>query len=136
MFYIAKKTQFEQIVGLDAEFKEQSKDVVCELEKVNMIEGLDKVLEEIESTPSIHKKLLRLYKAGTYKDLNKDSLYRMQSVAKSLDLNLKISNDGKILLENKEDIETALKLLAEFYKEGKVFGRIYGTYAGKQISLN
>ena len=81
-FYIAKKTQFEQIIGLEEEFKEQAIVVVDELAATNMIDGADVLKNEILANPSIHKKLVRLSKIGNYKDLDAKAIRAMQKICK------------------------------------------------------
>lgn len=132
-FYIAKKTQFEQIVGLEEEFKQQASDVISELEATNMIEGLEILAKQIESNPSIHKKLVRLSKIGNYKDLDAKILKTMQKVCKLHGDKLKVK-DGKLFIEDESDIDLALKMLADYYKRGEVSGKAYGTFAGKQLA--
>lgn len=132
-FYIAKKTQFEQIVGLEEEYKQQATDVITELGSTNMIEGLDVVAQEIENNPSIHKKLVRLSKIGNYKGLDPKTIKKMQKICKKYGEQLKVSKDGKLLIEDENDITLTLKVLADYYKLGEVSGKAYGTYAGKQL---
>ncbi len=132
-FYIAKKTQFEQIVGLEEEFKQQAADVITELEATNMIEGLEIMAKQIESNPSIHKKLVRLSKIGNYKDLDAKTIKIMQKVCKLHGDKLKVKN-GKLFIEDEGDIDLALKMLADYYKRGEVSGKAYGTFAGKQLT--
>ncbi len=131
-FYIFKKTNFEQITGLTEEFKVEAETVVSELIQTNMIEGVEIIEEEVANNPSIHKKLVRLQKLGNYQNMTTESLLRMKEVAEIFGETLK-SKNGKILIEEKKDIETALKILCDYYKEGKVSGKDYGTYAGKQF---
>ena len=132
-FYIAKKTQFEQIVGLEEEFKQQAADVISELEATNMIEGLEIMAKQIESNPAIHKKLVRLSKIGNYKDLDAKTIKTMQKVCKLHGDKLKVKN-GKLFIEDEGDIDLALKMLADYYKRGEVSGKAYGTFAGKQLT--
>ncbi len=132
-FYIAHKTQFEQIVGLEAEFKEQATDVVTELENTKMIEGLEIMSAQIESNPAIHKKLVRLYKLGNYRELTPKIIKKMEAVAKEFEDKLKTKN-GKLHIEDEADVDLVLKMLAEYYKEGKIFGKFYGTYSGKVLT--
>ena len=131
-FYIFKKTNFEQITGLTEEFKIEAETVVSELIQTNMIEGVDIIAEEVANNPSIHKKLVRLQKLGNYQNMTTESLLKMKEVAETFGETLK-SKNGKILIEEKKDIDTALKILCDYYKEGKVSGKDYGTYAGKQL---
>lgn len=58
----------------------------------------------------------------------------MQKVCKKYGDNLKIK-DGKLHIEDAEDIELALKMLADYYKKGEVSGKAYGTYAGKELAV-
>jgi hypothetical protein len=131
-FYIAKKTQFEQIVGLEEEFREQATNVVSELEATDMIEGLDIISSQIAVNPSIHKKLARLARIGNYKDLDEKTVKKMQRVCKQYGDKLKVK-DGKLFIEDESDIDIALKMLADYYKRGEVSGKAYGTFAGKQL---
>lgn len=133
IFYIAKKTQFEQIVGLEEEYKQQATEVITELGSTDMIEGLDIVANEIEKNPSIHKKLVRLSKIGNYKTLDLKVIKKMQKICKKYGEQLKVNKDGKLLIEDEKDITLTLKVLADYYKLGEVSGKAYGTYAGKQL---
>jgi hypothetical protein len=133
-FYIAKKTQFEQIIGLEEEFKEQALVVVTELAATGMIEGVEILENEISTNPAIHKKLVRLSKLGNYKSIDAKTIKKMQKVCKKYGDNLKIK-DGKLHIEDVSDIELALKMLADYYKQGEVSGKAYGTYAGKELAI-
>tara|TARA_R110000868_G_scaffold163179_1_gene395318 strand:+ start:2444 stop:3514 length:1071 start_codon:yes stop_codon:yes gene_type:complete len=131
-FYIAKKTQFEQIVGLEEEFKQQATHVIAELLATAMILGLEILAKQIDTNPSIHKKLVRLSKIGNYKDLDEKIIKQMQKICKQYGDNLKLK-DGKLFIEDENDIDLALKMLSDYYKRGEVSGKAYGTFAGKQL---
>ncbi|KZE74328.1 hypothetical protein AV926_02075 [Myroides marinus] len=131
-FYIVKKTQFEQIIGLEEEYKHLANEVVVELASTKMIEGLEIIEKQINENPSIHKKLVRLTKLGNYKDLNLEIINKMQEICKKYGETLKLK-DGKIFIEDENDITLTLKVLADYYKLGEVSGKAYGTYAGKQL---
>jgi hypothetical protein len=132
-FYIVKKTQFEQIVGLDEEFRIQASKVIAELEASNMIEGINILSSQIEVNPSIHKKLVRLSKTANYKDLNAKIINNMKDVCSQYGINLKLK-DGKLFIEDESDIDLTLKMLADYYKRGEVSGKAYGTFAGIQLN--
>jgi hypothetical protein len=132
-FYIAKKTQFEQIVGIEFEFKIQANEVIAELEATNMIVGLEIMAKQIENNPSIHRKLVRLSKIGNYKNLDAKIIKKMEKICKQYGDKLKVK-DGKLQIENESDIDLALKMLADYYKRGEVSGKAYGTFAGKQLT--
>ncbi len=134
-FYIAKKTQFEQIVGLEEEYKAQAREVIKELEDTKMIEGLEVLKKQIDENPSIHKKLVRLSKIGNYRELDTKVIKQMQKVCKSHGDNLKLK-DGKLFIEDEKDIDLALKMLGDYYKRGEVSGKAYGTFAGKPLQIS
>ena len=134
-FYIARKTQFEQIVGLEEEFKIQATEVVAELGGTAMIEGLNHVAGQVESNPAIHKKLVRLGKIGNHRDLDTTTIGKMVNVCAKYGDSLKTTQEGKLLIEDEKDIDLVLKMLSDYYKRGEVSGKAYGTFAGKQISI-
>ena len=41
--------------------------------------------------------------------------------------------DGKLNIEEENDVELVLKMLADYYKVGEVSGKNYGTFAGKEV---
>ncbi|WP_430406293.1 Kiwa anti-phage protein KwaB-like domain-containing protein [Fluviicola sp.] len=132
VFYVAKKTQFEQIVGLEEEFKELAKEVVDKLANTKMIIGIDFMITKIEKHPPIHKKLVKLSRIGNYELLDISTIRKMQKVCKQFGDELK-TKDGKLLIENDQDIDLTLKMLSDYYKRGEVSGKAYGTFAGKQL---
>lgn len=134
-FYIIKKANFEQIVGLQEEFKEQATSVVNEMKQSQMFEGLEKIDEEIDKNPSIHKKLVRIAKIGSYREITPQIIKKMEKVCKRYGSKLNIKN-GKLVIEEKEDIEVLLKMLADYYKTGDVSGKPYGTFSGKWLKIS
>ncbi|MBR0573523.1 MULTISPECIES: Kiwa anti-phage protein KwaB-like domain-containing protein [Pasteurellaceae] len=130
-FYILHKGYFEQIIGLQEEYKEESKVVVKELEDSGVIKGLELVKEEIEKTPAIHKKLVRIRKIGNHKDID---INKAKEVAEKYGIEIKIENN-QIQIINNKDIENVLKILSDFYKTGEISGKSYGTYSGKQLTV-
>ncbi len=131
-FYIIKKAYFEQIVGLQEEYKEEAKKVVEKLTKTDLINGIDFIERKIEENPSIHKKLVRISRIGNIDTLNAKSIRKMKSVSKKYGYDLKVK-DGKISIEEEKDIDLVLKMLADYYKIGEVSGKNYGTFSGKEV---
>lgn len=132
-FYIIQKTQFEQITGIVEEFKERAKSVIKELENTDMIVGLDLLAKQVEDKPALHKKLVRLQKLNNYQNLNKKGIDRMVKIAKKYGGKLKKDKNGKLLIENEQDIELTIKVLVDYYKTGDFSKKPYGTFSGKQI---
>lgn len=131
-FYVIKKTNFEQILGLQDEYKEEAKNVVLELKSTGRIDGLEIIEEKIESNPAIHKKLVRISRIGNYRTLNDKVITKMKTVCRKYGVKLNVK-DGKLAIEEEKDIDTILKMLADYYKTGEVSGKAYGTFAGKEL---
>ena len=132
IFYIMRKTQFEQIVGLQEEFKIQAYEVIDDLEGMNIIDDISFLRSQLDANPYLHKKFVRLSKIGNYKEVDGKLIKKMKDVAKKFGHKLKLKNN-KIIIEDNVDLNMTLKLFADYYKEGVVSGKSYGTYAGKQI---
>jgi len=132
IFYILKKGYFEQIVGLQEEYKDEAKKVVQELHKMNFIVGLDLISKQIENKPAIHKKLVRISRIGNYRNIDEKTVKKMQSVCKKFGDKL-IVEDGRLQIKEDSDVDVILKMLADYYKTGEVSGKAYGTYAGKEL---
>lgn len=132
IFYIAQKQKFEQIIGLEEEYKTQALQIVEDLKATLMIDGTEIIKAQIESNPAIHKKLVRLSKLNGFDSLNEKSINKMKTVAKKFGEKLKIK-DGKLQIEDEADIDLALKMLAEYYKEGMITGKAFGTWSGKEL---
>lgn len=131
-FYVIKKTNFEQILGLQDEYKEEAKNVVLELKSTGRIDGLEIIEEKIESNPAIHKKLVRISRIGNYRTLNDKVITKMKTVCRKYGVKLNVK-EGKLAIEEEKDIDTILKMLADYYKTGEVSGKAYGTFAGKEL---
>lgn len=135
IFYIIKKGNFEQIIGLQEEFKEEAIRVVEKMEETNMIVGLELIKDKIETNPAIHKKLVRISKIDNYRSITPQVIKKMSKVCKKYGdiLNIK---DNKLSIEADKDIDVILKMLADYYKTGDVTGKAYGTFAGKALISN
>lgn len=88
----------------------------------------------VENKPSVHKKLLKVEKVGGYKELTPQTLKRMKSICKKYGDELPLQGD-KLSIENEEDIDTILKVFADYYKIGEISNKPYGTYSGKELNV-
>lgn len=131
IFYILQKHQFETLVGLAEDFQEQANLVVNELQQLDKIVGLEHVTNAINTNTAIHKKLVRLKKLQNYAELNDRMIAKMKQAAKAEKYKLKTNAEGKIIIDNSKDVDMVIKLLCDYYKQGVVTGKNYGTYAGK-----
>lgn len=134
IFYILHKNMFESLVGLAEDFKEQAISIVDNLSATNKFIGLEYIINEIDNNTAIHKKLIRLKKVANYEKIDKNMISKMKKAAKTEQYLLKTNEDGRIIIEDVKDVNMVIKLLCDYYKQGMVFGKSYGTYAGKMFS--
>ena len=131
-FYVIKKANFEQIVGLQEEYKEKAFEVAENMINSGNFIGGEKLKELIEKKPSIHKKLIKVEKLGGYKNLSSKKIKSMQKVLKKYGDTLPLKDD-KLSAESEENIDIILKALGDYYKIGEISGKPYGTFAGKEL---
>lgn len=132
-FYILNKKPFEKMVGLEAEFKQQAEVAVVDLLKTDKFIGLEHITKEIENNTAIHKKLMKLKRLSNYGNITKVMIANMKRAGKKEKYLLKVSDDGRITIEDKNDVDMVIKLLCDYYKEGVVTGKSYGTFSGKVL---
>ena len=131
-FYVLKKVYFEQIIGLQEEFKEKAKEIAAEMINSGSFIGGDKLNELIEKKPSIHKKLIKVGKLGGYKNITAQSIKLMKKICTEYGDTLPISGD-KLSIDTEEQLDVILKALGDYYKIGEISGKAYGTFAGKEL---
>lgn len=130
-FYVFKKGSFEQIVGLEEEFLENAKNVLTVLRGTDLIEGLDILEEKILESKGLLQTLASISKKGNHSNLDSDEINKMKQVLMRFEgKDLKLNSHGKILIEDSSDIKTFAKLLNDFYKQGMISGKFYGTNSG------
>lgn len=129
-FYVLKKFYFEQLVGLQEEYKKRAEDVATSISKHQCFGDIKLLTDKIETKVSIHKKLMKLEKLGNLNSLTSKNIKKLETLGKKkkAPINLK---DGKIQFETEEDIDNVIKLLCDYFKTGDYSGKPYGTYAGK-----
>ena len=131
-FYVIKKSNFEQIIGLQEEYKMKAHEVADNMISSGYFIGGEKLKELIENKPSIHKKLIKAEKIGGYKNISDKMLKTMKKVCKKYGENLPIQ-DNKLSIESEENIDTILRALGDYYKIGEISKKPYGTFAGKEL---
>ena len=131
-FFVLKKGYFEQIVGLQEEYKEQAKVIVGKLLSSNMLIGGEHLNQLVENKPSVHKKLIKIEKIGYYERLDFKAIKKMTRISKQHGVTLKVQDD-KLIIEKEEDVDALLKVLGDYYKKGEVSGKSYGTFSGKEL---
>ena len=131
-FYILRKVPFEQIVGIQEEFKEKALEVVSQLESTNRIEGLSILRDKVNTGTGLHKKLAKIAKNGGIPELTTATLSKMQQIGRTHGNPINIKDD-KIQIESEADLDSIIKMLGDYYKIGEITGKSYGTFAGKVL---
>lgn len=129
-FFVLKKFYFEQLVGLQEEYKKRAEEIANSMANHECFGDVSQLTERIDKKYDIHRKLIKLEKLGNLATLNPKKLKQLEKLGnkKKAPINIK---DGKILFEKPEDIDNAIKLLCDYFKTGDFSGKPYGTYAGK-----
>lgn len=130
VFYILRKHYFEQILGLQEEFKKKAECIATDIKNHSCFGETDLLSAKIESSPSIHKRLMKLEKLGSLRVLDEKGLKKLERLGKTKKAPINIKNN-KIVFETDDDIENTIKLLCDYYKTGDYSGKSYDTYAGK-----
>lgn len=135
-FLILRKSGFEQIVGLEEEFKQAANDVLDIIRRTSLIEGIEHIEGQLKESRSLMKTLSNIGKKGNHQNFNQSELKKMQKVLQTFEgKDLKFTDEGKLLLEDKNDVSYFIKLLNDYYKQGVVSGKFYGTNSGQLLSL-
>ena len=132
-FYVLKRMYFEQIIGLQEEYKERAKEIANELISCGNFIGADKLNEMIEKKPSIHKKLIKVGRIGGYKELTLQKIKNIKKICGKYGDRLPIVNN-QLSLNSEEDLDIILRAFGDYYKIGEISGKPYGTFAGKELN--
>ena len=133
-FFVFSKGNFETILGLEEEYKENAEDVITTLEKTNLIEGIDLIKESSKINKNLLKTLASIAKKQNHSSFNVNEIDKMKKVLKRMEnKDLKVTQENKIKLEDNSDLQGFLKLLNDFYKQGLVTEKYYGTNSGAII---
>ena len=134
-FLILRKTGFEQIVGLEEEFTEAASGVIETIAKTELVEGIELLETAITEKRSLLKTLSNIGKKGTHSTFDNDEIQKMKDALNAFEgKELKLSCEGKVVLENADDVNYFVKLLNDYYKQGVVSGKYYGTNSGQIIA--
>ncbi len=133
-FLILRKAAFEQIVGLEEEFIQSAKDVISIIKDADLVVGIEQIENNLNTSRSLLKTLSSIGKKGNHTGFDKNELDKMKNVLKRFEgIELKTNPEGKLILENPNDAAYFIKLLNDYYKQGVITGKFYGTNSGQPI---
>jgi len=136
-FLILAKSGFEQIVGLEEDFMEAADEVIDVLKETNLIDGLEHIESNLKGSRALLKTLANICKKGNHTTFDASEIQKMKDTLLRFEQkDLKVSASGKLVIEDKNDVTDFIKLLNDFYKQGIVTGKFYGTNSGQVIESN
>jgi len=131
IFYIVSKDNFEEIVGLEEEYREEAKIVADKISNNNLISLNYNLLNEIEERNRFIRKLAKI--KDEIDNLDADRIKRMQSVAKQFKQKFKVDKKGKIVINDSDDLDVVVKLLDDYFLESHQTGKKYGASVKKEM---
>lgn len=136
-FLVFRKSSFESIVGLEDEFSEAANDVLNTIKSTDLVEGIEHIESQLTESRALLKTLSNIAKKGHHHNLNPNEIEKMKVVLKTFEgKDLKLTEQGKLLLEDKKDVGDFVKLLNDYYKQGMVSGKFYGTNSGQMLAIS
>lgn len=136
-FLILAKSGFEQIVGLEEDFLEAANEVITSLQETDLIEGVEHISENLKGSRALLKTLANIGKKGNHSTFDSNEIIKMKDTLKRFEnKDLKMSATGRLIIEDKDDVADFIKLLNDYYKQGVVTGKFYGTNSGQVIESN
>lgn len=131
IFYIVSKDNFEEIVGLHEEYREEANFVAEKIMKNPLINANYDIKSAIEDKNRFIRKLAKITKE--IDKLNKTRIQKMMDVAKKFNQNFIIDTNGKIKIENENDLDIMIKLLDDYFLESHQTGKKYGASVKKEM---
>ena len=104
------------------------------LSDLELIEGLDTIRTEIMKSPNVRKRLARISEDPRLQNLNRAQVKKMGALAREYSYKLKVNAAGKIVLEDKADVDLLIKLLNDYFVKSDLTGTKYGSFAKKTIT--
>ena len=133
-FYIFKKNTFENMLGLEEEYKANAEEIIEDLEMNDVIDGMDIFQEKVKSSKRLLKKMANISRSGNHKNIDSQRIENMKGITHRLDLELEFTEDDKIKVENKKDAKILVKMLDKYYLECMQTHELYGSFAKKSLA--
>lgn len=131
-FFVFHKKSFENLAGLDDEYKAMALEMLEELAENDFVSGINLLLDEAGKSPIVAKQLARISKAQGHRNIDQNRISKMQEICSSLGLNLKVE-DGKIVVDDLNDAKLLIRLLDQYYLSCMQTGDAFGSHAKKKL---
>jgi len=129
-FYIIQKNNFEELVGLESEYREEAKQVADKIMKSPKISLNFNLIDEIEKKNRFIRKLAKIKDEVDSIDIGR--IRKMQETATLFKLTFAIKS-GKIIINDEKELDIVIKLLDDYYLLSQQTGKKYEASVKKEI---
>lgn len=131
VFYVVSKDNFEEIVGLQEEYRTEAKSVAEKIMQNPMISVGYDISAGIENKNRFIRKLTKV--KDEIDKLDKARINKMEEVARKFGQKLNLDKSGKIRIDNDEELDIMIKLLDDYFLESYQTGKKYGASVKKEM---
>jgi hypothetical protein len=132
-FYIINKAQFEQIAGIEEDFAAVALSAVESVAQSELFQGLDLVIARMSQSSRLMKRLANLTAVEGLTEVSAERLERMKVIADRFKLSFRRDADGRVLIENQDDLDAVVELLEDFYVQSEQTGFDYGSRTKRRV---
>lgn len=133
-FYIFDKKHFEQIVAIEEEFRKVADSVMKLAVDAEIVGDLTPVQDILDNDTAVHKKLYQLGSVLKEEKISPVRLRKMQAVAKSYKLPLRVKG-GKVQIGDRNELVTFIRLLDDYFLESPQTGYKYGAPVKERLNV-
>ena len=131
VFYVVSKDNFEEIVGLQEEYRNEAKIAAEKIMNNPMISAGYDITAGIEDKNRFIRKLAKI--KNEIDKLDEAKIKKMKEVAKKFGQRLNFDKNGKLRIDNEEELDIMIKLLDDYFLESHQTGKKYGASVKKEM---
>ncbi|MCS5700954.1 DUF4868 domain-containing protein [Cyanobium sp. FGCU-52] len=115
--------------------KQAASELIESLNRTGLVDGLDVLCLALNENRTILRSISYIARSGSVNDFDREEIDRMSNVLQQFEgRNLRRSDAGNIVLEDASDIKDFIRLLGDYYKQGMVSRRFYGSHGGQVVT--
>ncbi|MCL2721380.1 MAG: DUF4868 domain-containing protein [Treponema sp.] len=129
-FFIIQKNNFEEIVGLESEYRDAAKQAADKIMKSPKISLNFNLIDAIENKNRFIRKLAKV--KDKIDNIGTTRIQKMQETATLFKLSFNIKS-GKIIIDDENELDIVIKLLDDYYLLSQQTGKKYEASVKKEI---
>jgi hypothetical protein len=130
-FFIIQKNNFEEIVGLEAEYREEAIRVADKIMHCPQIDLNFDLMDGIENKSRFIRKLTKI--KDEIETLDNKRVKKMQETASMFNLDFKVDKSGKIIIHDEKELDMVIRLLDDYYLKSPQTDKKYGASAKTEL---